>query len=94
MRYEPQRPETVPTQIVAPQAAPFLFAFLFHLRIRAVESRHLRLVGIDLPDLSRQRVHQITVMRDQQDRPLIGVQHGLQDFLCRNIEVIGWFVEQ
>jgi len=47
-----------------------------------------------IPDLRRQPINQIAIMRHKQDRPLEVFEHFLQHFLRRNIKVIRRFVQQ
>ena len=47
-----------------------------------------------LPYLGRQPVHQVAVVRNQQDRPIKVLQRFLQRLLCGQVEMIGRLVEQ
>ena len=60
--------------------------------IIAVED--VQMVVPQLPDLRRQTVDQVAVVGDQEDSALKLFQHCLQDFLCRNVEVVGRLIEQ
>ena len=52
------------------------------------------LLGPDLPYLRRQRVHQVAVVRDEQDGAGVGFEYLFEDFLRGDVEVVGGFVEQ
>ena len=59
-----------------------------------VAAKDVQMIVSQLPDLRRQAVDQVAVVGDEEDGSLELLQHRLQHFLGRNIQMIGRLVQQ
>ena len=62
--------------------------------VRAFKDAQAGLIRLNFPDLSGERINQVAIVRNKQDGARITIQNFLQNFLRRNIQMIGWFIQQ